>query len=331
MEEVLSQQEIDALLSAISAGEIETTQALKEVNQHKVRYYDFRRPNKFSKDLINILKLIHENYARIMSNSLSSQLRTNILIKVMSIDQVTYEEFIRSTPNPTLLMTLKMPPLKGVILFDLNLEIAFQIIEFLCGGKKGGQIKPRALTEIEKNIFSEITSGFLDGMALAWQDVMEVSPSVESIDDNPQLNQNMSPTESVAIVTFSIEVAGTLGFANLCIPYLAIEKVLDRLNVRHWYETYSQDQNTEYEKAIEERLLNCKLELSVLLGKTNITVREFMDLSKGDVVQLDKPAGEPLKMFVEGKLHFLVQPGICKNQLSVQVIDCIGRDGEQHE
>lgn len=331
MEDTLSQQEIDTLLTAISSGEIIADKEEKDLQSQKIRRYDFRRPDKFSKGIINTLKLIYDNYSRVMANKLSAQLRANVQFNVESIDQVTYEEFIRSTPNPTLLMSLKMAPLKGTILFDLNLQIAYQIVELLCGGETGTPIEIRALTEIEENIIREILDIFTENMELAWADVIEVSPMLETIENNPQLNQNMSPTESVALVTFSIEVAGTSGFANLCIPYLSIEKILDKLNIKQWYETYTQEENIEYKKIIEKRLLGSKLDLSVTLGKADITIEDFMDLSKGDVIRLDKQADGALNMYVEGKMHYRVQPGIYKDQVSVQVIECVERDVEQNE
>lgn len=331
MDDILSQQEIDTLLSAISQGEIIAEQEEKEVQAQRVRRYDFRRPDKFSKSIINTLKLIYDNYARIMANKLSAHLRANVQFNVEAIDQVTYEEFIRSTPNPTLLMTLNMEPLKGSILFDINLQLAFQMIELLCGGEMSTPVKMRSLSEIEESIISGILGIFVENMPLAWADIIEVSPSLENIESNPQLNQTMSPTESVALVTFSIEIGETSGFANLCIPYLSVEKIVDKLNVRQWYQTYTQEQGADYRKVIEERLLNSKLDLSVLLGSTNITIRDFMDLSKGDVIRLDKKANQALNMYVEGKMHYRVQPGIYNDQISVQVIECLEGDVDINE
>ncbi len=330
MGEVLSQQEIDALLSAISSGEIAAEDLEKE--KQKVKPYDFKRPNKFSKEQINTLELIYENYSRIVSNFLSAQVRSTIQMQVASIEQITYEEFIRSMPNPTLLTVFTMPPLTGSLLLEIHSQFGFQMIDLLCGGEAiETSLKIRELTDIEKNIIQDVLEEFIDSMKLAWEDVIRVEPSFESLESNPQLNQTMSPTEPVALITFTIEVAGVKSFANLCIPYLSIEKVADKLYAQYWFDDSNLEGNEEYSRNIKERLLSSKVNLSIILGKVNLTVRDFMELSKGDVLPLDKLANEPLNMYVEDKRCFLVQPGIYKDKLSVQVIDIVEKDVEQDE
>lgn len=324
--EVLSQQEIDTLLSAISSGEIDAEDLQKEKEKQKIKVYDFRRPNKFAKEQINTLELIYENYARIISNFLSAQVRSNIQMKVASIEQVTYEEFIRSIPNPTLLTIFTMPPLIGSLMLEINLQFGFQIIELLCGGEAGTSFNVRELTDIEKIMIKDIFEKFIENMKLAWEDIIEVEPYFESLESNPQLNQTLSPTEPVALITFIIEVAGIQSFGNLCIPYLSIEKISDKLYAQYWFDNNSLEQNEEYKKNIERKLLSSKVNLNVVLGKTNLTVKDFMELSKGDVLPLDKLANQPLNMYVEDKIHFLVQPGIYKDKLSVQVVDIVEKD-----
>lgn len=331
MGEVLSQQEIDSLLSALSSGEIAAEDIQKENEQQRVKPYDFRRPNKFSKEHINTLEVIYENYSRIISNYLSAQVRANIQMKVASIEQITYEEFIRSMPNPTLLTNFKMPPLNGTLLLEINPQFAFQVIDLLCGGQAETSIKARELTDIERNLFQEVIENFLENMKLAWRDILKVNPSFESLESNPQLNQTMSPTESVALITFAAEVAGMQSFVNLCIPYLSIEKIVDKLYVQYGFQEDSLSQDTEYKNTIEGKILSSKVNLSVLLGKVNITVEDFMGLSKGDVLELDNLASESLQMYVEDKMHFLVQPGIYKEKLSVQVVDIVEKDVKQGE
>jgi flagellar motor switch protein FliM len=329
--EVLSQNEIDALLTALSSGEIVAEDIEKEKEQHKVKQYDFRRPNKFSKEQINTLKIIHDNYSRIISNFLSAKVRYNIQMKVAAIEQVTYEEFIHSIPNPTLLSIFKMPPFNGTLLLEINPQFGFQIIDLLCGGKVEISPKIRELTDIEKSIIIDILEGFINNMKLAWEDIIEVTPSFEALESNPQLNQTMSPNEPVALITFTIDVGETQSFVNLCIPYLSIDKIADMLYMQYWFQNDSLVQDVEYRRIIEEKISSSKVNLSVLLGKTNITIGDFMGLSKGDVLQLDKLVKDSLKMYVEDQMHFYVQPGIYKNKLSVQVVDIVEKDVELDE
>lgn len=331
MGEVLSQQEIDSLLSALSSGEIAAEDIQKENEQQKIKPYDFRRPNKFSKEHINTLEVIYENYSRIVSNYISAQVRSNIQMKVASVEQITYEEFIRSMPNPTLLTNFKMPPLNGTLLLEINPQLAFQIIDLLCGGQAEGSIKARELTDIERNIFQEVIENFLESMKLAWRDILEVNPFFESLESNPQLNQTMSPTESVTLITFTTQIADMQSFVNLCIPYFSIENIQDKLHMQYSFQEEDLSQDREYKNIIEERILSSKINLSVLLGKVNITVEDFMGLSKGDVLELDNLANESLQMYVEDKIHFFVQPGIYKEKMAVQVVDIVEKDVKQGE
>ena len=331
MGDVLSQQEIDALLSALSSGEIAAEDIEKEKEQQRVKPYDFRRPNKFSKEQINTLEMIYDNYSRIISNYLSAQVRSNIHVNVASIEQMTYEEFIRSIPNPTLLTIFKMPPFSGSLILELNPQFGFQIIDLLCGGTAIITNRVRELTDIEKIIIKDVLDNMIGSMKMAWEDIMEVQPSFESLESNPQLNQTMSPTEPVALITFTTEVAEEQSFINLCIPYLAIEKIIDKLYFQYWFENDGKDQNGEYKKAIEEKVSNSKVDIKVILGKTHITVQDFIELTQGDVLQLEGLATDQLKMYVEDKMHFLVQPGIYKDKLSVQVVDIVEKDVEEDE
>lgn len=329
MAKVLSQQEIDALLSALSSGEIAAEEMEEE--EQKIKPYDFKRPNKFSKEQISALEMIYENYSRIVSNFLSSQLRSNIKMKQVSIEQVTYEEFTRSIPNPTLLLNFKMPPLGGILLLEINPQFAFQIIELLCGGKAKKQVPVRELTDIEKSMIRDMLDYFIDSMKEAWRDVTEVDPALESLESNPQLNQTMSPTEPVALITFVIEVAEVQSFVNLCIPYLSIEKIVDKLEIQYWFQNENAQDSMEYSSIIKERILSTKVDLSILMGNANITVEDFMSMSVGDVLPLDKLTEDTLEMYVEDQMRFFVQPGIYKGKLSVQVVDIAEKDVDFNE
>ena len=331
MTKVLSQQEIDTLLSALSSGEILADNMGVQSGDQKAKTYDFKRPNKFSKEQISSLEIIYENYSRIVSNYLSSQVRSNIKMKEVSIEQVTYEEFIRSIPNPTLLLNFKMPPLGGILLLEINPQFAFQVIELLCGGKARKQAPMRELTDIEKSMVEEMLYNFISSMKEAWRDVIEVAPVLDSLESNPQLNQTMSPMEPVALITFAIEVAEAQSFVNLCIPYLSIEKIVDKLEVQYWFQNDSSQNSVEYSSIIQDRILSTKVNLSILMGTANITVEDFMSMSVGDVLPLDKLTNEVLEMYVEDQMRFYVQPGVCRGKLSVQVVDIAEKDVHMNE
>lgn len=331
MAEVLSQSEIDSLLAALSAGELEPDQVPKEEEKQKVKPYDFRSPQKFSKDHIRTLELIHDNYARIISNYLTAQLRSNVKVKIESVQQITYEEFIHSVPNPTILTIFKMPPLNGTILFETNPEFVFEIIDVLLGGRGTGKFKPREFTDIDKNIIKVINTGLISNLKLAWEDVLEVQTEIEGLETNPALNQTLAPNEAVALITFSVEMVKSSTFINICIPYLSIEKLLDKLVVQYWFQDTNEGILQESREKLRQRLNVVNMKLSAVLGETNVTVDDFLKLGIGDVITLNEKTNSPIKLMVEDEPYCYGKPGIVGKNMGVQILDIIDKDVENYE
>lgn len=331
MAEVLSQNEIDALLSALSSGELTQEEISKEEDKQKVKLYDFRSPQKFSKDHLRTLELIHDNYARIISNYLTAQVRSNVKVQVQSVEQITYDEFIHSVPNPTILTVFKMPPLSGSILFETNPQFVFQITDVLLGGQGSGKFKLRDFTDIDKNIIKQVNSGLIGNLKLAWEDVLEVNTEIEGLETNPALNQTMAPNEPVALISFSVEMGKNNTFINICIPYLSIEKVLDKLVVQYWFQENDELVLSESRQKLRERLNIVNVSLKAVLGETNITVGDFLKLTEGDVVALDNKSTSAVKLFVEDKLYYYGKPGIIGKNKGVQILDIIDKDVENYE
>lgn len=331
MAEVLSQSEIDALLSALSSGELKPEELPKEDEKQKVKPYDFKSPQKFSKDHLRTLELIHDNYSRIISNYLTAQVRSNVKVKIESVEQITYEEFIHSVSNPTILTVFKMPPLSGSILFETNPTFVFQIIDVLLGGSGTGKYKNREFTDIDKNIIRHVNSTLISSMKLAWEDVLQVEPEIEGLETNPALNQTLAPTEPVALITFSVEMNKGSTFINICIPYLSIEKVLDKLVVQYWFQDNDQELLEESREKLKHRLNAVGVNLTAVLGTTHITVDDFLKLSVGDVITLDNKSNSAVKVFVEGQLHYLAKPGVVGKNVGVQILDIIDKDVEEYE
>jgi flagellar motor switch protein FliM len=331
MAEVLSQSEIDSLLSALSSGEIEPDQIPGEEEKHKIKLYDFRSPQKFSKDHLRTLELIHDNYGRIISSYLSAQLRNNVKVKIESIEQITYEEFIHSIPNPTILTIFKMPPLSGSILFETNPQFSFQIIDILLGGMGSRKFKFKEFSDIDKNILRNVNAGLISNLKLAWEDVLDVEPEIEALETNPALNQTLAPNEPVALITFSVEMSNNSTFINICIPYLSIEKVLDKLVVQYWFRENDEEIVNESRNKLKERLNIVSVSMTGMLGSTNITVNEFLQLTEGDVIPLDNSSDSPVKVFVEDHLSYIGKPGIIGKNRGIQILDIIDKDVENYE
>ena len=331
MADVLSQNEIDDLLAALSAGELTPDEVPKEDEKQKVKPYDFRSPQKFSKDHIRTLELIHDNYARIISNYLTAQVRSNVKVKLESVQQITYEEFIHSVPNPTVLTIFKMPPLSGSVLFEINPQFVFEIIDLLLGGSGTGKYRPREFTDIDKNIIKVMSTGLISNLKLAWEDVMPVETEVESIETNPALNQTLAPNDPVALITFSVEMGKNNTFINICIPYLSIEKVLDKLVVQYWFQDNNENTVNESKERLRERLNIVEMRLSAVLGTTNLTVEEFLNLNIGDVITLDESTKSPVKLMVENKVYCYGKPGVIGKNMGVEILDIINKDVENDE
>lgn len=331
MADVLSQSEIDALLSALDSGELNPEELEKEEDKQKIKPYDFKSPQKFSKDHIRTLELIHDNFARIISNYLTAQVRTNVKVKIETVQQITYEEFIHSVPNPTILTIFKMPPLSGSILFESNPQFVYRIIDVLLGGAGTGQYKSREFTDIDKNIIKQINKGLIANLKLAWEDVLEVEPEIEGLETNPALNQTLAPTEPVALITFSVEMNGSNTFINICIPYLSIEKILHKLVVQYWFRENDAEILEESKQKLRSRLNIIDLVMTAELGTTHITVDDFLKLSVGDVVALDTTTKEAVKIKVEDEEYLYAKPGIIGKNKGVQILDIIDKDVENYE
>lgn len=330
MADVLSQSEIDALLSALSTGELETDQ-VQEEEKHKVKVYDFRSPQKFTKDHIRTLELIHDNFARIISNYLTAQVRVNVKVRIETVEQIPYEEFIHSVQNPTIMTMFKMPPLTGTIQFETNPQFSFQIIDILLGGTGEREITSREFSDIDKKIMRQVTSGMLANLKLAWEDILDVEPEVEGIETNPAINQTLAPNEPVALITFSVELGKNTTYINLCIPYLSLEKVLDKLVMQYWFKNEEDGTINEGKNNIEVGINPVKVNVIAELGRTRLTVEEFLKLNSGDVIKLDEKYTNPIKVYVENQECFYAKPGVIGKNMGVELLDMIDKDVNEYE
>lgn len=331
MADVLSQNEIDALLSALSAGELKPDELQKDEEKQKVKKYDFKSPQKFSKEHIRTLELIHDNFARIISNYLTGQIRKNTKVKIENVEQTTYEEFIHSIPNPTVLTIFKMPPLSGSILLEFNPQFTFQVIDILLGGTGERMHINKEFTDIDKNIIKEIAIGLISNLKLAWEDVVEVFPEFEIIETNPAINQTLAPNEPVALITFSVELGKSTTFINLCIPYLSLEKVIDKLVVQYWFRPDDDSIVEESKEKIKKRLDIVEVDISVELGKTHVSVDDFLKLTTGDVIKLDNKFNSPVKVKVEDDECYFAKPGVVGKNMGVAILDIIDKEVDNYE
>jgi len=319
MDEVLSQAEIDMLLNALTSGEISAEEINKENETEKVKNYDFKRPNKFSKEQLRTLHLIYDNFARLVSNFLSAYLRSNIQIKLATVEQLTYEDFVLSVPTPTLLTIFSEEPLPGSAVLETNSGFIFPIIDLLFGGPGLMPKKIRDLTDIEIGVLKNLNAKMLENVSIVWSDIFELKTNIQATETNPQLNQVISPNETVVVITFSTTINKNPGMINICLPFMHLEPVLSKLTARHWFSSMAEGKVDILKEVIRTNLNKVSVELTALAGQSTITVRDFLSLQVGDVITLDNVVGEDMLLMVENSPKFKVQPGIVGNHMAVQV------------
>jgi len=324
MTEVLSQDEIDQLLTAISSGEVEPAEVQQATDQKKIKIYDFKRPDKFSKDQIRTISIMHETFARLTTTSLSAQLRSLAQVHVASVDQLTYEEFIRSIPNPTTLAVINMDPLKGSAILEIDPAVTFAIIDRLFGGQGEGTKLSRDLTDIEQSVMENNIVRILGNMREAWSTVIDLRPRLGQIETNPQFAQIVPPTEMVVLVTLETKVGEVEGMMNFCIPYLTIEPIISKLSAQYWYSSVRRGATTENLTILRDRLATIGVSVVAEIGSMSLTVRDVLNLKAGDVVRLsDTRVGDPMVLSIGNKRKFLCRPGVVGNKIAVQVIQKI--------
>lgn len=331
-DDILSQNEIDALLSALSSGEMDANQLKQEEQEKKVRVYDFKRALRFSKDQIRSISRINENYARLLTTYFSAKLRTYVHISVASVDQIPYEEFIRSIPTMTVLNIFSMSPLDGRIIFEINPNIAYAMLDRILGGRGTSLNKIDKLTEIESSIMTNLFESSLDNLREAWASVVDIDPLLEEVEVNPQFLQLVSPNETVVVVSFNTTIGESSGMINICIPHVVLEPIMPNLSAHYWMQTETQKERRPEELVeITSNLKSTQLNLNVLLGKTEITINDFLQVKKGDVIHLDQSIDQPLILESENEHLFYVQPGHSKNKVAVQILEEIKKEVSDSE
>ena len=321
MTEVLSQDEIDQLLTAISSGDSDADDFKPVSDTRKIKIYDFKRPDKFSKEQLRTVSNMHETFARLTTTSLSAQLRSLVHVHVASVDQLTYEEFIRSIPTPTTLAVVNMDPLKGNAVLEIDPAITFCMIDRLFGGRGvTATNKNRDLTDIEQSVMEGIIVRILANMREAWTQVIDLRPRLGQIETNPQFAQIVPPSEMVVLITLETKVGDEEGMMNFCIPYLTIEPIISKLSSQFWFSSVRRSSTTQYLGTLKEKLSSVDMEVVAEVGSITLPVRDVLALKTGDVVRLSNTkVGEPFTLSVGNKKKFYCQPGIVGKKMAVQV------------
>jgi len=334
MAEVLDQSEVDALLEAVNGDDVVSIAGDGADDSHifvrrggqqrrgpiEVRPYDFKRPERVSKDQMRALETLHEGFGRNFGASLSGFLRTIVEVKVARIEQLTYGEFIHSLPNPTSFNLLTCSPLEGQMCLEISPLIIYPIIDRLMGGSNAELFIPqRPLTLIEQRLVSKITDRAMTALSEAWDGVHPVSFKLEQTESNPQFVQIVPPNEVVVVVGFELKMGGRAGTMSLCIPFNVIEPIIDKLASQSWlaYRKGKVDENLR--DRLKVKLNRAAVNGSAVLAETTITVGDLLSMSPGDLIVTDKLSSRPVVFSVEGRKKFLANLGQFKGKRALKV------------
>ncbi len=321
MDNILSQEEIDALLSAFSQDEDdESVQAKDASDTRQVRPYDFRRPDKFSKDQLRALEMIHETFARSLSPWMSSYFRIPVKVSLDSVSQLSFDEFASSLELPSVIVVFYMEPPGDRGIAWMSPDLSSAVLDRCLGGPGRAGGKPKELTSIEEGVLRGVIVRILDMLAMAWEQIASVAFRLSNLASGPQFAQITSGTETVGRVNLEITLGDFAGDLSLCFPYPLLQPLVPRLAIERWFKKEGDlGQSAEMSEALRERLALVEVPVVLEVGRATVSVSEFLDLAVGDVIKLDSRYGKDLVVRVGGGKKFLASPGIVGRHLAFQV------------
>jgi flagellar motor switch protein FliM len=336
MDDILSQGEIDALMagldtemaasddspaaSAVEDAEPEAPEAAPYVKGDKtIKRYDFKRPDRFSKDQLRMLEMMHEAFARNFGTTLSAFIRTIADIEVVSVRQSSYGEYVNSLANPTALTVFSFEPLRGNCMLEINPTIIFPIIDRVLGGPGNPMAKERELTDIEQVVVGKLAVKALDSLRDAWDRVARVTPEIVNKETNPQFVQLVAPSEMCLVIKFNLKVKDHKGIMTICFPYMVLETVIQKLSTQKWFISNSGGSSPETRETLKNRLQTTHVPVSVQVGTTVLTAAQILALKPGDVIPMGKGVNSQMDVFVEDKRKFGGRPGIHSKRKAIMI------------
>ncbi|MBX5476762.1 MAG: flagellar motor switch protein FliM [Clostridia bacterium] len=317
MEPTLSSEELDVLLSALEPG------ADRVPAGARLRRYNFRLPDKFSKDQLRTILMLHDNFARGATTALSAHLRSMVQVNTETVEQTTYRQFTQSVTEPAILAVVAMPPLPARTLWELDPALAFALIDRVLGGPGVWPERSRALTDIEGAVVRRLFSGMLGAWREAWKNVTEIAPRLDTVESNPLFAQVCAPEDIVLVVHQIVELGGRRAPLRICIPYRTLEPVLPRLSAREWL-GHEPVRQASHKEAVRHHIYETHIPLWVELGRAEITLRALLALKPGDLLRLDRGPEQPVRLFVGDRPVFRARPGRRGRRLAVTI------EGKEH-
>ena len=322
MSDILSQNEIDALLKQLSEGDLDVDQIQGE-DEKQVKNYDFSRPTKFSKEHLRTLEIIFEHYSRLISTNLPVYLRKNVQVTVASSETVTFSEFSNALSNPSVLGIINFAPLNGNIIIEIATNLCYAMLDRMLGGSGQPLEKSREFSDIELTILQKLLVMFTQLLREPWKNVVDISPVLSRLETNPQFAQVIAPSDMIAIVTLNMKIGDVEGMLNICLPFFTLEDVMDKLNTKYWFSTMQENHDEHYEEYIESMIRRVDVPIKAVLGKSTISVSDFLNLQVGDCIRLDSRVDTDMEVYVGNIKKFTALPGTEKDSYAVQITSVI--------
>ncbi len=322
MGEVLSQSEIDNLLAALSTGELDVDQMQGE-DEKQVKNYDFSRPTKFSKEHLRTLEIMFEHYGRLVSTNLPAYLRKNVQVEVASSETVTFSEFTNALSNPVILGIVNFVPLNGPIIIDVATNLGYAMLDRMLGGTGVPLEKNRDFSEIELSIIQKILVMLTQLLREPWKNVIEIEPVLGRVETNSQFAQVIAPNDMIAIVTLNMKIGDVEGYVNICLPFFTLEDVMDKLNTKYWFSTMQENRDEDCEEFLEAMVRKVDVPIKAVLGKSTLSVSDFLNLQVGDCIRLDSKVDTDMDVYVGNIKKFTALPGANKDSYAVRITSVI--------
>lgn len=344
-EDIFSDGELDALLAGMKQTSAENEKEIEESEEEisskssavikrkkgKIKIYDFRRPDKFSKDQIRTIEMMHEGFARHFGADLSAYIRAIAEITVTSVKQLTYSEYVERIPNPTSIAVFSMEPLKGLAVFEINPSIIFPIIDRVLGGHGEAITKPRELTDLEQSIVGKIIEKAFVNLKDSWHRIIDFDPEIKARETNPQFIQIVAPNEMCLNLNFEIKIKEHVGAMSMCIPYMVIEPVLYKLSAKQWFTLSKEEMNTETQSILNEEVKKTWVPIYANIGATVLKLKEIVHLQIGDIIKLDTNVKDEILVRVENKPMFYGKIGTKGKKKAVKITSIIKKGDTSFE
>lgn len=279
--------------------------------------YDFRRPDKFSKEQLRTLQMLHDTFARLAGSSLSAYLRHQVSIDLISLEQVPYEEYLRSI-NQSVFTIMSLPPLTGQAVLEIEFGLVFLMIDRLLGGP-GRNISRNTLTDIERPLVRQTIERMFSALKTAWEGIVIVNPGVEGMETSAQFVQIAPPTDIVVTILFEVRIGNARGAMSLCVPYLVLKPITTKLSAQKWFVSTNRKHNPAYRKQLSAQIQHSKVECSVRLGNARLSIEDFLSLKPGDVVRLDQKTESELPLLISDTPKFEGRPALNGKKLVFHV------------